>query len=155
MPRIEMQDLIQGYNQMTADSVILIKQFYSQFDNNVAGAGNRHIINVEPIYLNGIMGIGHAPVELLAYAATKMYICLSTTFFGNAAAIAAVPNIGIYDENNVLMHYANNIVMGWDTTAVAYKYYGNIMTLKNIVFSSLEIQFYLSVSFKGFRITLD
>ena len=148
MPKIEMQDLIQSYSQMTPESINLIKWFYANFDNR--SAANRQIINVEPLYFQG----ASAGTEFLTYAATKLYIALLIEANGQALGSIAGSSFSLYNEANAINSIYSNINAYWNGTTNAVNYNHQFVTVKNSYFSRVALITLNYIKFNGFRITL-
>lgn len=147
MPRIELEQLIQGASQTTPQQINLLRWFYSQFDNR--SAANRRITNVEPLYFCGAV----AGTEFLTYAATKLYIALD--FVGGSGAYSAGQNtITFYNEANAAMIGLYNNAMLWNGTTTVVNYQGNDVSIKTIYFSRVAFGGYAAMLFNGYRITL-
>lgn len=142
MPRIEMNDLIQGYSQLSAESINLIKWFYSRFDNRAAA--NQRITNVEPLYYQGVI----AGTEFLTYAATKLYLCL---FLFSSPSNGGAVQTALYNEANAVSSTTSDIIAYWNGAAAVY--YSNTSFLYNNYFSRI-VSGYTYILFNGFRITL-
>lgn len=153
MPRIEKQDLIQGFGQATPEQITLINWFYSQFDYSVAGSGlNRHIANVEPVFFTGAI----AGAEFATYAATKLYICFTMVAAATgAAAQATVQMVTIYDPANAAMMYLHKNYPMYEPVAAASWYTRPTTILNNFYFSRVGFTGYANLIFNGYRITLN
>jgi hypothetical protein len=143
MPRIEQADLIQ---EMTPEQRILISQFYTNFDNR--SAANRRIINVEPIFYQGVS----AGTEFLTYAATKLYIYLSMSL-GSANAVAR-PNIVLYNEANAVFGGVSASCGIWNGTTLATEYIPITLESQNGYFSRIVVTGLVAFKFIGYRFTL-
>jgi hypothetical protein len=145
MPRIELEQLISGFANITTEQLNLFRWFYQTFDNRMAA--NRTIVNVEPLYFQG----ASAGTEFLTYAATKLYLCMEiqSTIY---TLLASSNIITLYNEANAVFYISTNLMPYWDTTAAIVKMANNDTTLKNKYFSRLTAGTY--ISFNGYRITL-
>lgn len=147
MPYISRQQLIEGMPNISPETVLMINNFYSTFDNR--SAANRQITNVEPLFYQGAV----AGSEFLTYAATKLYLCLSITA-GSDGITAFEPQLYFYDFANALTSRFRNTSTVFDAVAAINEFQGNVFTLKNIYFSRLTAVSYITFSLIGYRITL-
>lgn len=152
MPRQELESLLSS-QAMTPEQDILLNWFYSTFDRLPAGGGNRHIINVEPLFYQGAIA-GH---ECLTYAATKLYILFSGYFIRSDgySAIASNQRVNFYNEADALFLYTWNNAPAWNTTTTAHNYVSNPHIIKNIYFSRFTINDISHMRLIGYRVTLN
>lgn len=153
MPRIEKQDLIQGFGQATPEQITLINWFYSQFDYSVAGSGlNRHIANVEPLFFTGAI----AGAEFATYAATKLYICFNLVVAATGGTAQAAVAIGtFYDAANTAMMYLHKNYPMYEPVAAVPWYTRPTAFLTNFYCSRFTLTGYANLIFNGYRITLN
>jgi len=143
MAKIDLDNLI---GNMSPEQKIFVSGFYSQFDNR--SAANRRIINVEPLYYNGVI----AGTEFLTYAATKLYLTLSLVFPGGVGALFGY--IQTYNEANAASHVYTNSTLTYNTTTPILVYINNILKISNIYFSRFTNANHTYMTFIGYRITL-
>lgn len=147
MPRIDLNEMIQGNSQITPEQIILLNWFYTTFDNG--SAVNRRIVNVEPLfYMGTIVG-----TEFLTYAATKLYICYKFVASRQMAMSVSVRDITVYNEANANVFSINNTFAILNATP-ANEYGGNLATFENFYFSRIVQAQYTGMIFNGYRITL-
>jgi hypothetical protein len=150
MPRIEQEYLIAS-QAASPETDILIKSFYSTFDNR--GGANKRIVNVESLHYNGLIVLS----EFLTYAPTKMYLCLSCLTSASAADLANRPYVGFYDSSDFSVVNIANTESHFDSTFLGvgeHQFAANPVLVKNFYFSRLLTVGYTSIVFTGWRMTL-
>lgn len=152
MPRIELNDLLTN-QVLTLDQELFLTWFYSQFDRLPAGGGNRHIVNVEPLYYQGATA-GH---ECLTYAATKLYILLNGYFIRSDgySSIASGHRVYFYNEADTAFLYLWNSMPDYNTATPAHNYLSLPATISNIYFSRFSLTDVTHMRIIGYRITLN
>lgn len=148
MPYISRQQLIEGLPNISPETVLMINNFYSTFDNR--SAANRRITNVEPLFYIGAI----AGSEYLTYAVTKLYLCFHINIDSSNAATINHPVITFHSELNVGFQYTSNGYPAWDNTAGNMKYHPADISVTNLYFSRLVTSVYTNIKFIGYRITL-
>lgn len=151
MPFISENDLIQGLPNCSPEFKNLVRWFYSEFNNR--SAANRTIVNVEPLFYQGLL----AGTEFLVYATTKLYLCLS--FDGSHTSggfvTATASGVQFYNEADGSFYRLFNNIGGWDVGAAAFRYGVNSYNQSNFYFSRLAaIGSVTLIKFIGYRITL-
>ena len=121
-----------------------VAEFYKQhiFDNSL-------IVNVEPLLYEGAI----AGSEFLAYAATKLYVCLDSVFSFDLTVNGFNGLITFHNELNVINNYAQNNSINYNTITAAINYQKRDMRIKNIWFSRIIAVQYNYMRFNGYRIT--
>jgi hypothetical protein len=146
MARIELSQLIA---EMTVEQKIFVQWFYSQFDNG--SAANRRIVNVEPIFYQGVP----AGSEFLVYAATKLYICLEYQASSNqGAGEAAVNSSSFYDAANAVNFIYAPLTAYYDGGVPGVRYLPFTASIRNIYFSRVAVALFDYIYFNGYRVTL-
>lgn len=149
MPRIEQEYLVATCG-LYPERVNLIRHFYSLFDYHTAGI-NRHIVNVEPIYYQGVS----AGTEFLTYAATKLYLCFDIYFGNQPGGANQAAYVNFYNEANAANGLFGNVSAYYEPVAAVPRYSPNYMIIKNCYFSRFVLYTYTNIKFNGYRITLD
>ena len=134
---------------MDVEQKILVQQVYAKFDIG-SGLLNKKIVDIQPLMYYG--NIGGSIFN--GYSATKLFICFNLEVSGVAMGTPVNPLLlQTYDElNNNLMSFMNSYPF-WDATAVALKYVGNNIKIKNIWFSTFSGNI-VQCHFIGYKITL-
>lgn len=149
MPRLELEQVIGGYSQISPAQVNLLRHFYASFDNR--SAANRRITNVEPIFFSG----ASAGSEFLTYAATKLYIAFALEADSVIASGATVPVLQIFSEANAVMFNLSPLMPFWNGTTNAVNFVPVNAKIENIYFSRVGFSIGSAyLLFNGYRITL-
>lgn len=149
MPRIEREDLIKGFPQLTPEQLILLSWVYETYDRTPAGA-NTHIANIEYFYSQRAIGGS----EFETYAITKMYVAFYSRFSWASAATATAFQIALYSMANAINSYVNPQTIGY--TGAALNYAPLSVELRNYFFARIAaLAGTAYIIFSGLRITFD
>lgn len=144
MPKIDLRYLIKPTT--TPEQEILLSHFYNVFDSGAAA--NRNIINVEPLYYEGVI----AGTEFLTYAATKLYVCYSLTLNWFSNSLTDNYCVTFDESNNAISRYSNS--SGY-FDGIAVQFVTNKLNISNIFFSRIAVSIFINMNFNGYRITLQ
>jgi len=143
MPYLRLEDILRPTT--TPEQANFLNEFYTKFNSGIAA--NKKIINVEPLFYQGL----YPGTEFLVYNANKLYICLNYQSAGHYvyAAVPDFPLVFYYDENNVV-----SFVGAYVNTYNSTQYGRNPFVVNNFYFSRVQALVYSSFIFNGYRITL-
>jgi hypothetical protein len=148
MPYLRQEDILRPTT--TPERANFINNFYSRF-NIQGGAAHKKILNVEPLFYEGLI----AGTEFLVYAITKLYITYQIKFNGGIQFSDTPCYSNVYDENNAVVFMISNQMNWWQNNTNVNRYNANDAVENNFYFSRLDVSVLTYMMFNGYRITLN
>jgi hypothetical protein len=149
MPLLRLEDILRPTT--TPEQANLLNWFYSQF-NKGSNVAHRTIINVEPLYYQGPVGIA----EFLVYVNTKLYICYNfVASFSGSTIGGSITKVRFFDENSNDSLFLLGNALSYDIVNSIKLLESNTMSMNNFYFANCQYFGYDMILFNGYRITLN